>query len=54
MKREASYSDVFQVRPAVGPGGYMREDLYATNVDHKFKMQAQKKGDARPTWRVAW
>ena len=61
MKREASYSDVYQVHPAVGPGGYVREALYrhqGTTADavqsREYKMCGRLPEDTRPGWRVAW
>ena len=61
MKREASYSDIFQVHPAVGPGGYLRESMYSHQFDPSDQKQAieYKKydrlvGDRRPGWRVAF
>ena len=56
MKREASYSDVFQVRAPIGPGGYVRESQYrlAGKTDQNYKTMALPPGDNRPFWRVAW
>ena len=56
MKREASYSDVFQVRAPIGPGGYVRESQYrlAGKTDTNYKTMALPPGDKRPFWRVAW
>ena len=45
----------FQVRPPLGPGGYVREDQYRvqSRADASYKMQPRS-GDTRPSWRVAW
>ena len=57
---ESFYSDVFQVRAPLGPGGYARESQYAKQdaLDYKmvlnYKMIAKIPGDDRPFWRVAW
>ena len=55
MAREASYSDVFQVRAPVGPGGYVRESQYRLQgKTANYKTMALPPGDTRPYWRVAW
>ena len=56
MKQEAAYSDVFQVRAPVGPGGYVRESQYRLlgKADANYKTQPLPPGDKRPYWRVAW
>ena len=56
MKQEAAYSDVFQVRAPVGPGGYVRESQYRLlgKAGANYKTQPLPPGDKRPYWRVAW
>ena len=56
MKQEAAYSDVFQVRAPVGPGGYVRESQYRLlgKADANYKTQPLPPGDKRLYWRVAW
>ena len=55
MKQEASYSDVFQVRAPIGPGGYVRESQYRlAGKTANYKTMALPPGDNRPFWRVAW
>lgn len=54
-RREGSYSDVFQVNPPIGPGGYVREAQYRMVGKAAAQYKTQRKpGDKRPFWRVAW
>ena len=56
MQREAAYSDVYQVRPPVGPGGYVRESQYRHQQGKpaNYKMEGLQSGDTRPAWNVTW